>query len=106
MKDIEESVRTILTAQLEISEDMVTIEADFQRDLGMDSLEFVELLLTVEEKLQIEIDDEVAEGIETVGDLIASVKALIAKKEPPVPRVAQVAVWEQMGCAFWGGRCR
>ena len=65
-KKIEEEVRKIIINQLDISEEEVTPEASFTDDLGADSLDLVELVMAMEEKFDIEIPDEDAEGITTV----------------------------------------
>jgi acyl carrier protein len=65
-KKIEEEVRKIIINQLDISEEEVTPEASFTDDLGADSLDLVELVMAMEEKFDIDIPDEDAEGITTV----------------------------------------
>ena len=65
-KKIEEEVRKIIINQLDISEEEVTPEASFTDDLGADSLGLVELVMAMEEKFDIDIPDEDAEGITTV----------------------------------------
>jgi acyl carrier protein len=70
-KKIEEEVRKIIINQLDISEEEVTPEASFTDDLGADSLDLVELVMAMEEKFDIDIPDEDAEGITTVHKAIA-----------------------------------
>ena len=70
-KKIEEEVRKIIINQLDISEEEVTPEASFTDDLGADSLDLVELVMAMEEKFDIDIPDEDAEGITTVYKAIA-----------------------------------
>jgi acyl carrier protein len=70
MASIEEKVRSIIVEQLGISEDEVKVEASFIDDLGADSLDIVELVMAMEEEFEIEIPDEEAENIKTVGDAI------------------------------------
>ena len=70
-KKIEEEVRKIIINQLDISEEEVTPEASFTDDLGADSLDLVELVMAMEEKFDIDIPDEDAEGITTVQKAIA-----------------------------------
>jgi len=70
MASIEEKVRSIIVEQLGISEDEVKIEASFIDDLGADSLDIVELVMAMEEEFEIEIPDEEAENIKTVGDAV------------------------------------
>ena len=67
---IEERVRKIVVEQLGVKEEEVTISASFVDDLGADSLDTVELVMALEEAFDIEIPDEAAEGIATVGDAV------------------------------------
>ena len=69
-KSIEERVKDIIVDQLGVSADQVTSEAKFVEDLGADSLDTVELVMALEESFDIEIPDEAAEGITTVGDAV------------------------------------
>lgn len=70
MASIEDKVKAIIVEQLGISEDEVKPEASFIDDLGADSLDIVELVMAMEEEFEIEIPDEEAENIKTVGDAI------------------------------------
>ena len=63
-----ERVRSIIVEQLGVNEDQVVDEASFTEDLGADSLDQVELILALEEEFGLEIPDEEAEKIATVGD--------------------------------------
>ncbi|APG26710.1 acyl carrier protein [Syntrophotalea acetylenivorans] len=71
MASIEEKVKQIVAEQLGVEEDQVTAEAAFMDDLGADSLDTVELVMALEEEFDIEISDEDAEKIATVGDAIS-----------------------------------
>jgi acyl carrier protein len=68
-----EKVQEIIVNQLGISDEEVTLEADMD-DLGADSLDFVEILMAVEEEFDIEITDDEAEVIDTVEDLVECIK--------------------------------
>ena len=73
---IEEKVRDIIVEQLGVSGDEVIPNASFINDLGADSLDIVELVMAFEEEFEIEIPDEVAEKIQTVGDSVEYIKKL------------------------------
>ena len=68
MATTEERVTKIIVEELGVSEDKVKPEAKFIEDLNADSLDNVELIMRFEEEFGIEIPDEVAEKITTVGD--------------------------------------
>jgi acyl carrier protein len=68
-------VKEIIVDQLGVDEDTVTMEASFVDDLGADSLDIVELVMALEEDFGIEIPDEDAEKIVTVGDAVEYIKA-------------------------------
>jgi acyl carrier protein len=70
MADIESRVRDIIVNELGVEPSKVTREASFVEDLGADSLDTVELVMAFEEEFGIEIPDEDAEKMETVGDAI------------------------------------
>jgi acyl carrier protein len=64
-------VKKVVVSQLEVAEEEVTPTASFVDDLGADSLDVVELVMGFEEEFDIEIPDEDAEKIATVGDAVA-----------------------------------
>jgi acyl carrier protein len=66
-----EKVREIVAEQLSVDAAEVTEKSNFQNDLGADSLDTVELVMALEEAFDIEIPDEAAEKIATVGDAVA-----------------------------------
>ena len=72
--DIEAKVKEIIVEQLGVDEEQVAPEASFIDDLGADSLDTVELVMAFEEKFDIEIPDEDAEKMRTVGDAINYLK--------------------------------
>ena len=69
--DTVEKVRKIIVEQLGVDADEVTIEASFVDDLGADSLDTVELVMTFEEEFDLEIPDEEAEKIAKVQDAVS-----------------------------------
>ena len=69
-EDISERVKAIIIEQLGVSAEDVSPEKSFIQDLGADSLDIVELIMQLEEEYDIEISDEDAEKIQTVGDAV------------------------------------
>ncbi|MBO5007815.1 MAG: acyl carrier protein [Clostridia bacterium] len=70
-----EKIKEILVDQLNIDESDVTMDAAFIEDLGADSLDIVELIMTMEEEFGIEIPEEEVESIATVGAAVEYIKA-------------------------------
>jgi len=70
MASIDERVKNIIIEQLGVEESQVTESAKFVEDLGADSLDTVELVMALEEEFTVEIPDEDAEKIATVGDAV------------------------------------
>ena len=71
---LEERVTDIIVEHLNVSRDEVVPEASFVDDLGADSLDIVELVMAMEEEFDVEIPDDDAEKIQTIGDAIAYLK--------------------------------
>ena len=76
---VEKRVKEIIVEQLGVNESEVTPAAKFVDDLGADSLDLVELVMALEEEYNIEISDEEAEKILTVGDAIEYIQAHVTK---------------------------
>jgi acyl carrier protein len=76
-KTVEERVKDVVVAQLGVDPSEVKPEASFVDDLGADSLDTVELVMALEEEFGLEIADEDAEKIKTVGDTTEFVKSKI-----------------------------
>jgi len=70
MSDVFERVKEIIVEQLDVDEEDVTLEASFREDLEADSLDVVELVMELEDEFDMEIADEEAEKISTVGDAV------------------------------------
>ncbi|KAB8138705.1 acyl carrier protein [Gracilibacillus oryzae] len=70
MSDTFEKVKQIVVDHLDVDEDKVTLEASFKDDLEADSLDVVELVMELEDEFDMEIADEDAEKIATVGDAV------------------------------------
>ena len=69
-----DKVKEIIVDQLDVEEDKVTMDANIQDDLGADSLDVVDLVMSFEEEFDIEIANEEAEKIVTVSDAVEQIK--------------------------------
>ena len=76
---VESRVKEIIVEELGVDQEKVTDEASFVEDLGADSLDTVELVMAVEEEFDVEIPDEDAERMRTVGEAIAYLKGKTEK---------------------------
>ena len=74
MDEIFDRVKTVIIDQLGADEDAVTMEASFIDDFGADSLDIVELVMGLETEFDLEIPDDKAESIKTVGDAVNYIK--------------------------------
>ena len=72
---IEQRVKKIIVEQLSVNADQVTPEAKFIEDLGADSLDIVELVMALEEEFGLDIPDEEADKLKTVGDAMNYLKS-------------------------------
>ena len=70
-----EKVRAAIAEQLQIDENEITRESDFKEDLGADSLDVVDLLMSIEDEFEVEVPDEEIENIKTVGALVSYIEA-------------------------------
>lgn len=65
-----EKVRKIICDQLDVEEEKVTMESDIMEELGADSLDIVDLVMSLEEEFDVEIPDDEIENIKLVGDVV------------------------------------
>ncbi len=65
-----EKIRDIVVEQLDVDADKVTLSASITEDLGADSLDVVDLVMSLEEEFDMEIPDEAVENIKTIGDIV------------------------------------
>nr|YP_010937696.1 acyl carrier protein [Palisada intermedia]WKW95757.1 acyl carrier protein [Palisada intermedia] len=75
--NIFEKVRNIVSLQLGVDKQLVTLEANFANDLGADSLDTVELVMAIEEEFGIEIPDEDAEKIATLNQAVKFIEQAV-----------------------------
>nr|YP_009546495.1 acyl carrier protein [Gelidium kathyanniae]YP_009564787.1 acyl carrier protein [Gelidium coulteri]YP_009564987.1 acyl carrier protein [Gelidium galapagense]YP_009565187.1 acyl carrier protein [Gelidium sinicola]AYO27843.1 acyl carrier protein [Gelidium kathyanniae]QBA96138.1 acyl carrier protein [Gelidium coulteri]QBA96338.1 acyl carrier protein [Gelidium galapagense]QBA96538.1 acyl carrier protein [Gelidium sinicola] len=78
-QDIFKKVKKIIVQQLGVEEKKVTLQANFAKDLGADSLDTVELVMAIEEEFSIKIPDEDAEKIATLGQAINFIEQAVSK---------------------------
>lgn len=69
-EEIFDKLKELVVDQLGVEEDEVTMEASMQDDLGADSLDLVDLVMSVEEEFGVKVADEDLENIKTVGDIV------------------------------------
>ena len=79
VENVQERVKNIIVEQLGVEADQVKPEAQFVNDLGADSLDTVELIMALEEEFDIEIPDEKAEKIKTVGEAVEYIEQAAKK---------------------------
>lgn len=65
-----DKVKNIIVEQLDVEGSMVTADTDIRESLGADSLDLVDLAMTIEDEFEVEITDDDIEAIKTVGDLV------------------------------------
>jgi acyl carrier protein len=79
MSNVEEKVKDIIVEELGVEREKLTTEASFMEDLGADSLDTVELVMAFEKEFDIDIPDEDAEKLRTVGDAMNYLHTKIGK---------------------------
>ncbi len=70
-----DKIRAILAEQLDIDTEEMTMDTEIAKDLGVDSLDVVELLMTIDNEFGVEIPDEEVENIKTIGELVEYIEA-------------------------------
>ncbi len=70
-----EKLKEIIADQLEVEEDAITMEAELVDDLGADSLDLVDLVMSIEDEFDVEVPDEAIENIKTIGDAVRFIEA-------------------------------
>jgi len=71
-----DKVKAIIMDQLDVEESAVTLDTNIRDSLGADSLDLVDLAMTIEDEFEVEITDEAIESIKTVGDLVDYLKEI------------------------------
>ena len=79
---VEERVIEIVSEQMGVAKDQINRETSFVNDLGADSLDIVELVMELEEEFDIQIPDDQAEKIKTVGEAVDYIEQAIKNKPP------------------------
>ena len=78
-EEIEEKVKDIIAKELGVNPEQVTQTASLSEDLGADSLDTVELVMAIEEEFSVEVPDDAAEKLQTVGDVVKYIEGKLAK---------------------------
>ena len=81
MEEVQQKLKEIVMDRLNAEEDQIKPEASFVEDLGADSIAIVELIMGIEEEFDIEIPDEDAEKLTTVGEAMAYVKTKLGVED-------------------------
>ena len=76
MNVIFDRVKEMIVEELNVPAEKVTLEARLAEDLGADSIDAVELIMNIEDEFKIEVSDEQAQSIKTVGDLVKYIQAV------------------------------
>lgn len=79
MQDVQKKITAILIDKLGIPESEVTTDASFVRDLGIDSLDYAELVMEFEQTFDIKIPDDDAEKMQTIGEAVSYIQSKLGK---------------------------
>lgn len=74
-----EKIKKIIVEELGTDEDIITLETNLQEDLGADSLDAVELIMSIEDEFDIMVSDDAAEELKTVGQLVKFIESELNK---------------------------
>lgn len=72
-----EKIKKMIVDELGVSEDKVVLEARLSEDLGIDSIDAVEIVMFIEDEYEVQVSDEEAFGLKTVQDLVTYVEGLV-----------------------------
>ncbi len=72
--DVFERIRAVLAEQLDIEEDKITMDSNIMEDFEADSLDIVDMVMSLEDEFGVEIPDEEVENLRTVGDVVRYVE--------------------------------
>ena len=70
-----EKIKAIISEQLEVEEEEIKLESELVEDLGADSLDIVDLVMSIEDEFEVEVPDEAIESIKTVGDIVKFIES-------------------------------
>ena len=70
-----DNLKVMISEQLDVEEDDITMDTSFQDDLNADSLDLVELIMSIEDEFELEVEDEEVENIQTVRDAVEYIQA-------------------------------
>ncbi len=79
MQDVEKKVNSILTEKLGVPDSQITADASFVKDLGIDSLDYAELVMEFEQTFDIKIPDDDAEKMQTIGQAVSYIEGKLKK---------------------------
>lgn len=71
-----ERIKAMIKEELNVPEEKITMEAKLAEDLGADSIDAVELIMNIEDEFEVQVSDEEAQNIKTVGDIVKFVESL------------------------------
>ncbi len=71
-----ERIKAMIKEELNVPEEKITMEAKLSEDLGADSIDAVELIMNIEDEFEVQVSDEEAQNIKTVGDIVKFVENL------------------------------